>query len=144
MTYSQSTSPNMASSNKEESTVSNNEHESVKKVAFEICFPFLLAGLGMVLAGVLLDSVQYWPVFEKYQQLFILVPALLGLKVWKFYPLYLKMNGYLVIFVYQHLDSLENCKHFVLKGNLEMTLASRLSTLANLLDANTKEIGNSK
>ena len=46
--------------------------------------------------------------------------------------------------MYQHLDSLENCKHFVLKGNLEMTLASRLSTLANLLDANTKEIGNSK
>ena len=75
----------MASSNKEESSVSNNEHESVKKVAFEICFPFLLAGLGMVLAGVLLDSVQYWPVFEKYQQLFILVPALLGLKVGIFF-----------------------------------------------------------
>ena len=71
----------MSSSSKEESSVSNNEPESVKKVAFEICFPFLLAGLGMVLAGVLLDSVQYWPVFEKYQQLFILVPALLGLKV---------------------------------------------------------------
>ena len=71
----------MDAPNKEESSVSNNEHESVKKVAFEICFPFLLAGLGMVLAGVLLDSVQYWPVFEKYQQLFILVPALLGLKV---------------------------------------------------------------
>ena len=68
-------------SNKEDSSVTNNEHESVKKVAFEICFPFLLAGLGMVLAGGLLDSVQYWPVFEKYQQLFILVPALLGLKV---------------------------------------------------------------
>ena len=68
-------------SNRKDSSASNNEQESIKKVAFEICFPFLLAGLGMVLAGVLLDSVQYWPVFEKYQQLFILVPALLGLKV---------------------------------------------------------------
>ena len=42
------------------------------------------------------------------------------------------------------LDSLDTCKYFVLKGNLEMTLASRLSTLANLLDADTKEKGNSK
>ena len=42
------------------------------------------------------------------------------------------------------MDSLESCKFFVLKGNLEMTLASRLSTLANLLETNTKEKGNSK
>jgi solute carrier family 41 len=55
--------------------------ESVEKVAFEICLPFLLAGFGMVLAGTLLDYVQYWPVFTSCPQLFILVPALLGLKV---------------------------------------------------------------
>lgn len=54
---------------------------------------------GMVFAGLLLDKVQHWPVFQSYPELFILVPALLGLK-----------------------------------GNLEMTLASRLSTLANLGD----------
>ena len=57
------------------------ETESLRKVALEICLPFLLAGFGMVLAGTLLDFVQYWPVFESSPQLFILVPALLGLKV---------------------------------------------------------------
>ena len=51
----------------------------------------------MVLAGLLLDHVQHWKVFKEVPELFILVPALLGLK-----------------------------------GNLEMTLASRLSTAANL------------
>ena len=63
----------------------------------EIFLPFLLAGFGMVLAGLLLDNVQHWKVFKSCPELFILVPALLGLK-----------------------------------GNLEMTLASRLSTAANL------------
>lgn len=61
-------------------------------------FPsFMLAGLGMVAAGLLLDKVQTWPAFVEASELFILVPALLGLK-----------------------------------GNLEMTLASRLATQANL------------
>ena len=63
----------------------------------QIFFPFLLAGLGMVAAGIVLDIVQHWTVFIQITELFILVPALLGLK-----------------------------------GNLEMTLASRLSTAANL------------
>ena len=56
----------------------------------QIFFPFLLAGLGMVAAGIVLDIVQHWTVFIQITELFILVPALLGLK-----------------------------------GNLEMTLASR-------------------
>jgi len=60
----------------------------------QILFPFLIAGLGMVAAGIVLDTVQHWTVFKEINELFILVPALLGLK-----------------------------------GNLEMTLASRLSTL---------------
>ena len=51
----------------------------------------------MVLAGALLEHVQHWEVFVKCPELFILVPALLGLK-----------------------------------GNLEMTLASRMSTLSNI------------
>jgi len=63
----------------------------------QIGLPFLVAGLGMVAAGLVLDDVQHWPVFLEVPELFILVPALLGLK-----------------------------------GNLEMTLASRLSTAANL------------
>ena len=63
------------------SDIKNSNSESLQKVAFEICLPFLLAGFGMVLAGTLLDYIQYWPVFESSPQLFILVPALLGLKV---------------------------------------------------------------
>ncbi|XP_047535285.1 solute carrier family 41 member 1-like [Vanessa atalanta] len=58
---------------------------------------FLLAGFGMVAASLLLDVVQHWQVFEQVSEVYILVPALLGLK-----------------------------------GNLEMTLASRLSTHAHL------------
>ncbi|GBP40039.1 Solute carrier family 41 member 2 [Eumeta japonica] len=58
---------------------------------------FLLAGFGMVAASLVLDVVQHWPVYEQVSEVYILVPALLGLK-----------------------------------GNLEMTLASRLSTHAHL------------
>lgn len=58
---------------------------------------FLLAGFGMVAASLLLDVVQHWQVFMQVSEVYILVPALLGLK-----------------------------------GNLEMTLASRLSTHAHL------------
>lgn len=67
--------------------------ESFTSITLQICFPFIIAGLGMVGAGLVLDVVQHWVVFETVNELFILVPALLGLK-----------------------------------GNLEMTLASRLST----------------
>jgi len=60
-------------------------------------FPtFLIAGLGMVAAGMVLNIVQFWPVFTD-AKVIIMVPALLGLK-----------------------------------GNLEMTLASRLSTACNM------------
>ena len=71
----------MDDKNKEAKNRIENGPESVEKIAFEICLPFLLAGFGMVLAGTLLDYIQYWPVFESCPQLFILVPALLGLKV---------------------------------------------------------------
>ena len=67
---------------------------SIRSIAVQILFPFLVAGFGMVGAGIVLDIVQHWNVFKEINELFILVPALLGLK-----------------------------------GNLEMTLASRLSTL---------------
>eukprot|EP00117_Sycon_ciliatum_P032787 scpid36671/ scgid3189/ Solute carrier family 41 member 2 len=60
-------------------------------------FPYMMSGFGTVGAGLLLDHSQHFPVFLEIPELFILVPALLGLK-----------------------------------GNLEMTLASRLSTQANL------------
>ncbi|KAJ8265117.1 hypothetical protein COCON_G00142160 [Conger conger] len=71
--------------------------ESTFSIGIQILFPFLLAGFGMVAAGMVLDIVQHWTVFKDVTEVFILVPALLGLK-----------------------------------GNLEMTLASRLSTAANI------------
>lgn len=78
-------------------TFANENKESFCSITLEIMFPFIIAGMGMVGAGLVLDIVQHWEVFEKINELFILVPALLGLK-----------------------------------GNLEMTLASRLSTQANM------------
>ncbi|KAF8769876.1 solute carrier family 41 member 1-like isoform X1 [Argiope bruennichi] len=71
--------------------------ESLRAMVFQVFIPFLIAGCGTVAAGIVLDIVKTWPVFENVTQLFILVPALLGLK-----------------------------------GNLEMTLAARISTQANL------------
>ncbi|KAJ9581595.1 hypothetical protein L9F63_023229, partial [Diploptera punctata] len=71
--------------------------ENVWSISIQVFIPFLVAGLGMVGAGLVLDIVQHWQVFKVVSEVFILVPALLGLK-----------------------------------GNLEMTLASRLSTQANL------------
>jgi cation transporter-like permease len=63
----------------------------------QVMLAFIIAGFGNVGAGLILDYVKEWPVFLHVDELFILVPSLLGLK-----------------------------------GNLEMTMASRLSTQANL------------
>ncbi|XP_059190271.1 solute carrier family 41 member 2 [Centropristis striata] len=70
--------------------------ESLCSMVLQILVPFLLAGLGTVSAGMLLEVVQNWDVFQEITEIFILVPAVLGMK-----------------------------------GNLEMTLASRLSTAVN-------------
>lgn len=78
--------------------------ETYFSVAIQVFIPFLIAGFGMVFAGLVLDKIQHWPVFEEITELVILIPALLGLK-----------------------------------GNLEMTLASRLSTQANLGHLDTTE-----
>ncbi|XP_059165541.1 solute carrier family 41 member 1-like isoform X2 [Physella acuta] len=78
--------------------------ESSLSIISQVTLPFIIAGFGMVGAGMVLDIVQHWPVFTDVKEIFILVPALLGLK-----------------------------------GNLEMTLASRLSTQANLGNMDTKK-----
>nr|XP_057932824.1 solute carrier family 41 member 1-like isoform X1 [Doryrhamphus excisus] len=70
--------------------------ESSWIIAAQVLLPYLVSGLGMVAAGIVMDVVQHWGVFQEISEVFILVPALVGLK-----------------------------------GNLEMTLASRLSTAAN-------------
>ena len=81
-------------------TVSD-EIEPPLQIAKQVFFPYIMAALGLVAAGLVLDDVQHWEVFDKVKELYVLVPSLLGLK-----------------------------------GNLEMTLASRMSTAANngLLD----------
>uniref|UniRef100_A0A674MVW9 Solute carrier family 41 member n=1 Tax=Takifugu rubripes TaxID=31033 RepID=A0A674MVW9_TAKRU len=79
------------------SGVHNMPKESPLAMALQILVPFLLAGFGTVSAGMVLDVVQHWGAFQYITEIFILVPALLGLK-----------------------------------GNLEMTLASRLSTAVNV------------
>lgn len=78
--------------------------EPLWATAIQMFIPFLLAGFGMVAASLLLDKVQHWPVYQNVSEVYILVPALLGLK-----------------------------------GNLEMTLASRLSTHANLGDLDSRK-----
>ncbi|XP_034028085.1 solute carrier family 41 member 1 isoform X1 [Thalassophryne amazonica] len=77
-------------------SVAEVEEESSIAICLQVVFPFLLAGMGMVMAGMVLDNVKHWEVFKVITEVFILVPALVGLK-----------------------------------GNLEMTLAARLSTAAN-------------
>ncbi|XP_038579709.1 solute carrier family 41 member 1-like isoform X2 [Micropterus salmoides] len=69
------------------------EEESSVDICLQVLFPYVLAGMGMVMAGMVLDSVKHWEVFMVITEFFIMVPALVGLK-----------------------------------GNLEMTLAARLST----------------
>lgn len=54
--------------------------ESSGVMALQILVPFLLAGFGTVSAGMVLDIVQHWEVFKNVTEVFILVPALLGLK----------------------------------------------------------------
>jgi len=81
----------------EDSTELESTRGSHLSVVGQVFPAFLVAGVGMVAAGLLLGKVHRWPVFIEVREILILVPALLGLK-----------------------------------GNLEMTLASRLSTHANL------------
>ncbi|XP_076447863.1 solute carrier family 41 member 1-like isoform X2 [Babylonia areolata] len=78
------------------------EKETSLSILLQVLLPYLISGFGMVGAGMVLDVVQHSAVFVTVTELFILVPALLGLK-----------------------------------GNLEMTLASRLSTQANLGNMDT-------
>ncbi|NXG53583.1 S41A2 protein, partial [Psilopogon haemacephalus] len=91
---------NLSSDSNEDTIVEGSRKqpkESSSVMALQILVPFLLAGFGTVSAGMVLDIVQHWDVFKNVTEVFILVPALLGLK-----------------------------------GNLEMTLASRLSTAVNI------------
>ncbi|KAL1482832.1 hypothetical protein MTO96_033514 [Rhipicephalus appendiculatus] len=54
--------------------------ESLLSIFKQAAVPFFLGGLGTVFAGLILDTVQFWPPFEHVTELFIVVPPLLGLK----------------------------------------------------------------
>lgn len=71
--------------------------QSSTAVLRQMLIPFLVAGIGSVFAGIVLNSVTKWPVFINTPHLSIMISAFLGLI-----------------------------------GNIETTLASRLSTQANL------------
>ncbi|XP_011292235.1 solute carrier family 41 member 2 isoform X2 [Musca domestica] len=73
------------------------KQEKWTTILIQVSIPFFLAGIGTIGAGIILGRVEKWRVFKSVSELFILVPALLGLK-----------------------------------GNLDMCLASRLSTQVNL------------
>jgi len=73
------------------------DQEKWWQTTMQVSVPFFLAGIGTIGAGIVLGLAEDSDVFRSIPELFILVPALMGLK-----------------------------------GNLDMTLASRLSTQANL------------
>ncbi|XP_031846336.2 solute carrier family 41 member 1 [Nomia melanderi] len=77
-------------------------HEKWYQTTIQVAVPFFIAGIGTIGAGLVLDEVKDWKVFQTITQLLILVPPLLGLK-----------------------------------GNLDMCLASRLCTQANLGNMNS-------
>ncbi|XP_057669413.1 solute carrier family 41 member 3-like [Diorhabda carinulata] len=74
------------------------------QIFIQVSIPFFIAGLGTIGAGIVLNRVQEHEVFKNIDALFVLVPALLGLK-----------------------------------GNLDMCLASRLSTQTNLGNMNERK-----
>lgn len=58
----------------------NEKGETAKVIFFQVFIPFLVAGFGNVGAGLILDHVQFWPVFQASKELFILVASFLGFK----------------------------------------------------------------
>merc|ERR1719193_57180 len=67
------------------------------QIVLQVFPTYLMAGSGMVSAGLLFEYFQNWPAFINVPEIIIVIPPLLGLK-----------------------------------GNLEMTLAARMSTASNL------------
>ncbi|RMB98892.1 hypothetical protein DUI87_24436 [Hirundo rustica rustica] len=137
----------------EKAAVAKSKEESAISICLQVLLPYLLAGLGMVLAGMVLDYVQVMQALcraDSMAQVFFLLgisasaPVILGPLV----PLDFGLAGvagdlagpcqYLARF-FTHWDVFRTITEvFILvpalvglKGNLEMTLASRLSTAAN-------------
>ena len=82
-------------------------HEAWYAIGLQVLIPFLIAGFGTVGAGALFGHLEHFTLFIEVKEIFILVPAIAGLK-----------------------------------GNLEMTLASRFSTQVKYCFINALETRN--
>jgi len=51
------------------------DYETLRVIFLQVFVPFLIAGFGKVGAGIILDYVQYWDVFQSVTELFILVAS---------------------------------------------------------------------
>ncbi|XP_038219228.1 solute carrier family 41 member 2-like [Zerene cesonia] len=87
----------IADEDAEKQPLSGKKEERWWNTLMQVAVPFFIAGCGTIGAGLVLGTVRDWEVFIEVSAIFVLVPALSGLK-----------------------------------GNLDMCLASRLSTQANL------------
>ncbi|CAG2163432.1 unnamed protein product [Oppiella nova] len=53
----------------------SDEYETYKVIFLQVFVPFLIAGFGNVGAGLILDYVQHWDVFQSVSELFILIAS---------------------------------------------------------------------
>ncbi|XP_031335738.1 solute carrier family 41 member 1-like isoform X1 [Photinus pyralis] len=82
----------------------SNSDEKWYSITLQVFIPFILAGFGTIGAGLVLGKTEKEEIFKKVDSLYILVPAIIGLK-----------------------------------GNLDMCLATRLSTAANVGQMDSKK-----
>ncbi|KAK5639598.1 hypothetical protein RI129_012090 [Pyrocoelia pectoralis] len=92
------------SSDHDESDNCSDSEEKWYSITLQVFVPFLIAGFGTIGAGLVLGKIEKEEIFQKVDSLYILVPAIIGLK-----------------------------------GNLDMCLATRLSTAANVGYMKTKK-----
>ncbi|CRK87752.1 CLUMA_CG001554, isoform A [Clunio marinus] len=62
------------------SRVTGVKQEKWWQTTIQVSIPFFIAGIGTIAAGIILGNVEHWEVFQEVSELFILVPALTGLK----------------------------------------------------------------
>ncbi|XP_044741596.1 solute carrier family 41 member 1-like [Chrysoperla carnea] len=61
-------------------TADGEETEGAIAFLVQFMIPFLMAGIGQLMAGLILDKIQHWTAIQYIPNIYILIPALLGLK----------------------------------------------------------------